>query len=288
MPTLREIRSRIQSVQKTEKMTAALKIVSTVKVRNAQMALFASRPYAYRLKEMIRQLVSHEAPEAHPLLSGRKEKHVIITVLTSDKGLCGSFNHQIIRYAEKLADERLHAGEDVALICIGRKGWDFFRSRGYRIIGEYINFYRDISFHNAQEIGALLISRFLHETMDRVEMVYNEFKNVAQQRVTNTVLLPLQGLEPAQTRDEGIPFIFEPNRKEILDRLLPLYLNIEIWHILQESIASEHGARMTAMDLATRNCQDMIEQQTLFYHKARQAAITRELIDIVGAVESIS
>jgi F-type H+-transporting ATPase subunit gamma len=124
--------------------------------------------------------------------------------------------------------------------------------------------------------------------MDRVEMVYNEFKNVAQQRVTNTVLLPLQGLDPAQTRDEGIPFIFEPNRKEILDRLLPLYLNIEIWHILQESIASEHGARMTAMDLATRNCQDMIEQQTLFYHKARQAAITRELVDIVGAVESIS
>jgi F-type H+-transporting ATPase subunit gamma len=287
MPTLREIRRRIQSVEKTEKITAALKIVSTVKVRNAQAALFASRPYASRLMEMIRQLVVHEAPQAHPLLAEREEKHLIITVLTSDKGLCGSFNHQIIRYAEKMADDRLNAGEDVALICIGRKGWEHFRSRGYRVIGEYINFYKDISFRNAQEIGALLISRFLHETIDRVEMVYNEFKNAAQQSVTNTVLLPLQGLQPSEKRDEGIPFIFEPNQKEILDHLLPLYLNIEIWHILQESIASEHGARMTAMDLASRNCQDMIERQTLYYHKARQSAITRELIDIVGAVESI-
>lgn len=287
MPTLRQIRNRILSVQKTEKMTAALKIVSTVKVRNAQQALFASRPYASRLKEMIQQLVCHETRDSHPLLAARKESAVIVAVLTSDKGLCGSFNNQIIRYAESLIGNLMKEGEKVEVICIGRKGADYFRKHGYRVIGEYANFFREISYRNAQEIGAMLISRFLHQTIDRVEIVFNEFKNVASQRVTNTQLLPLQGLDYSISEDEGIPFIYEPERTEVLDHLLPLYLNIEIWHILQESIASEHGARMTAMDLASRNCGDMIEELSLFYHKARQAAITRELLDIVGAVESI-
>lgn len=285
MSTLRDIRRRIASVEKTREITRAMKTVAAVRVRNAQQALFSMRPYSDRLASMISSLCSHEDRSSHPLLAEREHKNVLLAVLTSDKGLCGPFNSNIIHQSEKYIGSLSETGtEEVGIIAIGRKGRDYFTRKKYNIVGEYFMFGTVVQFDDARRIGDMLIGSFENANVDRVELIYNHYYSAGKQMVEVQTLLPIAELE--QCLYPGVDYIYEPDRSAILNVLLPLYLDVQVWRILQESTASEYGARMTAMELASRNCEEVIDRLTLNYNKARQNSITKELIEVVSSAEA--
>ena len=287
MANLKDIRRRIKSVKSTQQITKAMKMIAASRLRRAQDAIVARRPYAQRLKDVIGSLAARADHADHPLLQVRQEKHVLLLVLTSDRGMCGGFNINIARATVGYIDDNKAGHEDVQLSIIGRKGQDFFRRRPkYKVNKEYRGVFEKISFEKAAEIGEDIITAYETEGLDAVYMVYNEFKSAMTQKVTVERLLPVEPEAPT-AGETLLDFEYEPSKRAVLDEVLPLYVNMQIYRAILESIASEMGARMTAMDAATRNAKELIGKLTLTYNRARQAAITKELMEIIGGAEAL-
>jgi F-type H+-transporting ATPase subunit gamma len=281
MPALVDIRRRIRSVKNTQQITKAMKMVSAAKLRRAQEAMFAARPYARKMMEVLNSLASRANPGAHPLLREREPRRVLLVVVTADKGLAGGFNANIIRAAQRFLQDEGRTGQELALELVGRKGRDFFRRRSWPIRAESVGIFQGLQFARAQEIAHRLIALYVEEQVDQIHLLYNEFKSVIQQRVVVEQLLPIRRLE-FDPRDPAQDYIYEPGPREIFGDVLPKHVEVQVWRALLESVAAEHGARMAAMDAATNNAGDMIERLTLYMNKVRQAAITKEIIEVVS------
>jgi F-type H+-transporting ATPase subunit gamma len=285
---LKEIRTRIASVKNTQKITRAMKLVAAARLRKAQENITRMRPYALETLKLLSSLAARagEDEELHPLLARREPKHVMLIVLTSDRGLAGGFNASISKAAHKFYLDQVAEGAEMTVATIGRKGRDYLRRRNVKIENEFSNVYEDLSYDKASEIGDVMISEYASHNLDACYVAYNEFKSAISQKVVIEKLLPIEPME-VEDNETAVDYIYEPDQRTILDTLLPLYVNVEIYRALLESVASEHGARMTAMDSATTNAKDMIDKLTLQANRARQAAITTELMEIIGGAEAL-
>jgi F-type H+-transporting ATPase subunit gamma len=285
MPSLKQIKRRISSVKSTQQITRAMKMVAAARLRRAQENILKARPYSNKLKQVIRELAEHADPTLHPLLAVRPAQEIGMVVVTSDRGLAGSFNTNIIKRAVREIENAQRTNPRIQLVTIGRKGTDFFRKRGYDIIQSHTQLFQNLHFGVASSIGESLIDLYVREKLDRIYLIYNEFKSALQQFVVVEQLLPIIP-EEAPMR-QGIDFLYEPDAQAVLSGVLPLYVNMQMWRVFLESNAAEHGARMTAMENATNNASDLIESLTLTYNKARQAAITKELLEVVSGAEGL-
>ena len=285
MPALIDIRRRIRTVKNTQQITKAMKMVSAAKLRRAQEAMFAARPYARKMLEVLNSLATRASPDAHPLLRERPVERVRVVVVTADKGLAGGFNSNIIRAATRFLKSDELAGKQVELETIGRKGRDFFRRRAWPIRAEEVGLFQSLQFARAQQVAHRLIRAYVQAEVDQIWLAYNEFKTVVQQKVIVERLLPIPRLtfEPS---DPAQDYLYEPDAKGIFEHVLPKHVEIQVWRALLESAAAEHGARMAAMDAATNNAGEMIERLTLYMNKVRQAAITKEIIEVVSGAGS--
>ncbi len=295
MASLRFIRTRIRSVRNTQKITKAMKMVAAAKLRRAQDAVVRARPYAQLIDEMLAQL-SRARAEAdlppHPLMAVRPLCRVELLLMTSDRGLCGGFNSNIIRRGQRFLVEEGSRFERIQFSTVGRRGRDFARKRGIETRKDYVGFFGRLRYAQAREVAEDLIQAYEQDELDAVYLLYNEFKSAIVQQISLVQLLPLQPRSQAPTASGEKGFIrpehvFEPSRPEVLQSLIPRFLAMQIWRALLESEASEHGARMTAMDSATKNASEMIGRLTLDYNRARQAAITKELMEIVSGAEAL-
>lgn len=292
MASLRDIRKRIKSVKNTRQITKAMKMVAAAKLRRAQDAITAARPYATTLDALIGDLAERSGDQglAHPLLTSREIRNVEVVVLTSDRGLAGGFNSNVIRRASRFLFENASKYARIELSTIGRKGYDFFKKQGHvSLRKDYAGLYNRVSYRAAADIAQELSGRFLRGEVDAVYLVYNEFLSAISQKVSLTQLLPLQavGEKPREGASSLVDFEYEPGRQAVLDQLVPQALAIKIYRALLESVASEHGARMSAMENATSNATDMIGKLTLVYNRTRQAVITKELMEIVSGAEAL-
>ena len=285
---LKIIRKRIVSVKNTQKITRAMKLVAAARLRRAQENITRMRPYALQTLKLLSSLAARagEDEELHPLLARREEKNILLIVLTSDRGLAGSFNASVSKAAHRFYLERTAAGANVTVGAIGRKGRDYLRRRDVPIKHAFSNIFAGLNYNKANEIGQVVTSEYAAHALDACYLVYNEFKSAITQKVTVEKLLPIEPMKIPEN-ESAIDYIYEPDQRTILESLLPLYVNVEIYRALLESVASEHGARMTAMDNATRNAKDMISRLTLQANRARQAAITTELMEIIGGAEAL-
>jgi len=283
MPALIDIRRRIRSVKNTQQITKAMKMVSAAKLRRAQEAMFGARPYARKMMEVLESLASRAHPEAHPLLQERPEHKLLLVVVTADKGLCGGFNANILRAATRFLHEK--RDRDVALEVIGRRGRDFFKRRPVRIHAEHVGLPQPVQYAVAQSMAKSFMDGFSSGAFDHVYLLYNEFKSVIQQRVVVQRLLPLER-QAIHERASATGYIYEPEPGSIFAELLPKHVETQVWRALLESAAAEHGARMAAMDAATSNASDMIDRMTLYMNKVRQAAITKEIIEVVSGASA--
>lgn len=300
--SLRDIRKRISSVRSTQQITKAMKMVAAAKLRRAQDSILATRPYATKMLEVLCSLATRTSPDAHPLLSRREPKRVELVVFTSDRGLCGGFNMNLIQRAEKFLEAEKSKTDRLTLSFIGRKGRDYFRKRKIHMRQEYINLFGKVDYPLASRIGQDLVQAYIEEKVDAIYLLYSEFRSAIQQRMVLEKILPvtpnlLGGKEEAGKGPAASPaapggaaaveYIYEPSELKILGKLLPMYVEVQVYRALLESAASEFGARMTAMENATNNAGEMIDKLTLVYNKARQAAITKELIEIVSGAEAL-
>ncbi|MBI4417493.1 MAG: ATP synthase F1 subunit gamma [Ignavibacteriales bacterium] len=294
MATLREIRSRIGGIKNTQKITKAMKMVAAAKLRRAQEGIVAARPYARKINELLRHLVTQVDPSLNPLLRPREARRVACIVVTADRGLCGAFNANIIKaaeqevrttYAAQFAD---HHG--LKLIPVGKKGFEYFKKRDYELYAKHVGIFSNLDFNVARGIVAEVTEGYLKGDFDKVVVIYNEFKSVIQQRIIIEQLLPIPPEDVAADHTQPlsqVEYIYEPSSKEIIDALVPKHLNFQMWRILLESNAAEQGARMSAMDNATENAKDLLRELTLSFNNARQAAITKELLEIVSGAEAL-
>jgi len=284
MPSLLDIRRRIRSVKNTQQLTKAMKTVSAAKLRRAQDRVLNARPYAQQLKRILGNLSSRMENVSHALLEVRPEEKILLIVVTADRGLCGAFNSNILRAATTFLRE--HLSQTVSLATAGKKGRDFFRRRGITIKAEFVNIFSKLDYGHARDISEAVVHAYSEAEVDAVYLAYNEFKSVIQQRVVVEKLLPLSR---ADLQDAGpqLDYIFEQPPQEIFNRLLPRYVEVQIYRALLESAASEHGARMASMDTASRNAGDMIDMLTLNMNRIRQAAITREIIEVVSGAGAL-
>ncbi|MDB4993158.1 MAG: synthase gamma chain [Myxococcaceae bacterium] len=307
MPSLKIIRKRITSVKSTQKITRAMKMVAGARLNRAQARIVALRPYAVKTQEILldvaesmRNSESSESEVLHTLLATRPEKRVVYVVLSSDRGLCGAFNANVNKAAERewKAKESANGGDEgveVQFVTVGKKGRDYLSRRGAKIAQDFQKIYDGLNLEKSKLVTHWLVSRFEKGEIDAIYLVYNEFKSAITQKVTIEQLLPLRARTEAEGAAKadvagGVPqaeFLFEPNPTALLERLVPMYVEISLYRALLESQASEFGARMTAMDAATRNAKDMIARLTLVYNRARQAAITKELMEIIGGAEAL-
>lgn len=287
MATLRDIRRRIKGVQNTEQITKAMKMVAAAKLRRAQENVISARPYARKISGLVNHLLTDELSGTNELLLNRQTKKVLVVVLTSDRGLCGAFNTNILKEAVRLIEEDLIPQQlNYSLFCIGKKGFDFFRKRDYEITGNALGVFGHLKFTDALSISGEMISGYLKGDFDKIVVVYNEFKSVVRQEIVREQYLPISFNEGEKTKRSTIDYIFEPGQKEIIDSLLPKHLQSQMWRILLESNASEFGARMTAMDNASTNAKDLIRSLKITYNKARQAAITKEILEVVSGANA--
>jgi F-type H+-transporting ATPase subunit gamma len=288
MPGLKEIRKRIGSVKSTKQITKAMKMVAAAKFRKAQMRILELRPYADKMNLVLTSLAK-TVETGHPLLEIRPRKKVEVLALTGDKGLCGAFNTNIMKAAFKLIKEIQSEGIEVSASAIGKKGTDLFKRRGVALRKSWAGISGKVSYLNAKEITGNIIENYINETFDEVILIYNEFKSALVQKVSVVRLLPLAPVKAAEAESQELTatFLYEPSQQAIFDRLLPKNLEIQVFRALLESQASEEAARMTSMENATKAADDMIARLTLQYNKARQASITKELMDIVGGVEAL-
>ncbi len=285
MPSLIDIRRRVRSVKNTQQITKAMKMVSAAKLRKAQERAIAARPYAKVLQQMLANVAEAAAQsgegETHPLLAVRPEKRILLVVITADGGLAGGFNSNLIKLAHKFANE--HKGEDLSFELIGRKGRDYFKKRFPNISGEHLDMFRNIKFESAEKIAQIIIDRFAKAEIDSVYLFVNEFKSVMSSNIAQTRLLPIE----VPKSSEPVDYIYEQKPEEILNSLLPRYLNVQIYRALLESGAAYLAARMTAMDAATQNANDVIDKLTLYMNRVRQASITREIIEVVSGAAAL-
>ena len=289
MPTLKDIRIRLKGIKSTQQVTKAMKMVAAAKLRRAQDRAIQARPYAGKLKEMLASLSTKVDTSLNPLLSPREEvKRVLVILVTSDRGLCGGFNTNIIKLAQKVIHEdyaSLHAKGAVTLICAGSKGSDFFRKRNYNVTAAYPGVFNNLDFSSAKEIAETAAKMYLAGEVDRVYMVYNEFKSVLAPTLKSEQLLPIT---PEQgSSDSGSEYIYEPSPAAIVDVLVPKHLNTQVWRVMLESNAAEQAARMAAMDSATENAKELIRVLNISYNRACQAAITKELSEIVAGADAL-
>ena len=287
MANLRAIRKRISSVKSTQQITRAMKMVSAAKLRRAQDGINAARPYARKMREVVQAVAGRAGADAHPLLMAREAKKLALLVVTSDRGLCGSFNAGLTRAVYRFLNE--HRGEyvEITLFVVGRKGRDFFRRREIPIRKEYLGVLGSVSRHHAETVANELVAGFLDGEFDEVQIAFNEFRSAISQVVRFEKMFPIALESSGKTGGDDIDYLYEPSREEILATLLPKYVQMEIFRVLLESVAGEHGARMTAMDSATNNSVDMISRLTLQMNRARQATITTELTEIVSGAEAL-
>ena len=282
MANLKDIRDRIKSVKSIQKVTKAMKMVAAAKMRRAQENMEKARPYNHRLVEIIQHLLPSVERSMLPLLEVREVKRIAYVVVTSDRGLAGSFNSSILRKAHNDIDE--FGKQNVDIFCIGKKAKDYFKSRKYNIIASYSDFWNDLNFNQSMKIGSTIINHFLDLSVDEIRVTYNEFVNVATQATVSEKLLPIELDDDELSHTD---FLYEPSKDRIVKSLIPRYLNAQVWKYLLESYASEQAARMVAMENATTNSEDMIKNLTLEFNKARQAAITTEMLEIVSGAEAL-
>ena len=282
MANLKDIRNRIKSVKSIQKVTKAMKMVAAAKMRRAQEHMEEARPYAQRLTEVIQHLLPDVDRENLDLLDVRSVNRVAYVVVTSDRGLAGSFNTNVLKKAQKEIDTI--GKNNVDIFCIGKKARDYYKQREYTIIDSHTDFWNELYYGDAIRIGKGIISHFTEKRVDEIHVVYNEFVNVANQYVESEKLLPLEfdGEESVQ-----LDRLYEPDKNELVKSLIPRHLNIQVWKYLLESFASEQAARMVAMENATENAEEMIKDLTMEFNKARQASITKEILEIVGGAEAL-
>lgn len=292
MATLRDIKRRIKSVQSTQQITKAMKMVAAAKLRRAQENIINARPYAREIFNMFSHLVTEFDLSTNAYLKCREVKNVAVVIVTADRGLCGAFNTNIIKEANRYINEQLTAkGLTAQLICVGNKGYDFFRKRDFNVEFGKTAFFSNLNFQAAVEISDHVISGYLNKNYDKVVIIYNEFKSIIQQKIIIEQFLPI----PVRKNNKGknnseknsTNYIFEPDQKYIFDYLMPKHLKAQMWRILLESNAAELGAKMTAMDNATTNAKELIRTLQLKYNKERQAAITKEILEIVSGANAL-
>ncbi|MGA2333321.1 MAG: ATP synthase F1 subunit gamma [Syntrophales bacterium] len=289
MASLKDIRRKIVAVSKTKQITRAMNMVAASKLKAAQLRMENFRPYALRFMDVLTSLALRVDPETHPLLAVRDPKRIRVIIMTSDRGLCGGFNTNLIKAAERFVREKVSEGKEVQLIAVGRKGRDYFRKK-VKLAKDWSDVFGKFDITLAVKISDEIIPSFMQAEYDELYVIYNEFRNIAIQRPAVVRLFPL----PPIGKDEDveptarIDYIYEPSDEILLGKLLPMYVHVLIFRALLETSAGENGARMVAMDNATKNCEEMIQSLTLKMNKARQATITAELMDIVGGTEALS
>jgi F-type H+-transporting ATPase subunit gamma len=288
MASLKDVKTKITGVKKTAQITKAMNMVAASKLRGAQEKMEAFRPYTSKFNHAMSNLSGGANTNSFPLMEDREVKTVELIVVTSDRGLCGSFNANIVKRAVKKIAEYEADGKAVSLVCVGKKGYQLLKSTG-KVRTKYLDTMGNFQMFHAREIATDVTQQFLNGTVDKVEVLYGEFLSVARQVPTTASFLPVQPVESEGSAEEKISgdYIYEPSTEEIMDVLQPLYLNVVIYHAMLEVGAGEHAARMTAMDNATNACKDIVTDLTVVYNKARQAAVTNELMDIVGGAEAL-
>jgi len=279
MAALIDIRRRIRSVKSTQQITRAMKMVAAARLRRAQDRIFNARPYANQMMALLSSVATRTTNRCHPLLVERPIERQLLVLVTADRGLCGAFNANLIRAAQSYLDENRE--RDVSIITVGRRGRDFFLKRPVKVIGEHINIFGRLEFNQSQPISKSIIELYTGEKVDSVDFVYNEFKSILTQRVMVERYLPIKPIVPAPS-GALVDYLYEQPAQVIFNLLLPRYVEIEVYRALLESQAAELAARMTAMDAATNNASEMIDNLTLYMNRVRQAAITREIIEVVS------
>lgn len=291
MANLKEVRIRIASVQSTQQITKAMKMVSAAKLKRATNAIIQLRPYATKLKEILGNLSASLEGSSSPYLQEREPNKVLIVVVSSNRGLAGAFNMNVIKAANNLIAEKYSEqfkNGKVSIIAIGKKSQDFYERRNYTVIGNNNEVYAALTFENVTKITEAIMAGFNKGDYDKVDVIYNRFKNAAVQFVTTEQLLPLPKAEPAEVKVSNVDYILEPSQEEIVEQLIPKSIKIQLYKALLDSHASEHGARMTSMDKATENAGDLLKALKLSYNQARQAAITTELSEIVSGAAALN
>ncbi|HDZ62362.1 MAG TPA: ATP synthase F1 subunit gamma [Nitrospirae bacterium] len=291
MATLKDINNRIKAVQNTQKITKAMKMVAASKLKKVQTRMLNLRPYADKMHDVLISLAKGADRESHPLLAHRARKTVEVIVVTSDRGLCGSFNTNILKAAQALINDYKKNEFEISVSTAGKKARDYFKRRNIKVRNSWTGISGNVTFSSAEEIANNIKEAYIDKTIDEVTVVYNAFKSMVTQTITSAKLLPLAPVEEEQEasadESESADFIYEPSMEAIFDRLIPRNVDIQIYRALLESSASEEAARMSAMQNATQSCDEMVEKLSLQYNKARQASITGELMDIVGGVEAL-
>ena len=293
MANLKEVRNRIASVTSTQQITKAMKMVSAAKLKRATNAILQLRPYAEKLKEILANVSASVEEGASPYTVDRKPNNVLIVVIASNRGLAGAFNTNVIKTANQLIagqySEQLHAG-NVRILAIGKRAQDYYLRRNYQVVGDHNDLFQELNFENTSKITELIMEGFANGEYDRVELVYNRFKNAAVQILTTEQLLPLvpSGDEVVEASEVSVDYIIEPSKEKIVEELIPKAIRVQLYKAVLDSHASEHGARMTAMDKATDNAGELLKSLKLSYNQARQAAITTELTEIVSGAAALS
>ena len=290
MASLKEVKSRISSVNSTQQITKAMKMVAAAKLRRAQEKVLELRPYSIKLLTILKNLSSNGQNNESKLLISRNIKNVLLIVIGSDRGLCGSFNSSVIKYTMKLIKDKYnkhYENNSLTILPIGKKMYDHFKKRNFKIKDEYWSILKNSDYNEISSIVEYLIQEFQKEKHDRIELIFNEFQNVAVQKVVHTAFLPV---EKEESKDDDIQsnYIFEPSKKDILTGLIPKALKANLFRSILESNASEQGARMTAMSQATDNATELLKELKLSYNRTRQAAITKEILEIVGGAEALN
>ncbi|WP_020528977.1 ATP synthase F1 subunit gamma [Flexithrix dorotheae] len=293
MPSLKEVKNRISSVTSTQQITKAMKMVAAAKLRKAQDRIIQIRPYSQKLSALLSNVSGTITGDIENKYAEEREvNNVLIMVVTSDRGLCGAFNANVCKAVVALIKNKyaeLEKQGKVKLLCVGKKGYDFFKRRDYNLLNDYVELFADLNFESAREAAEFAMNGFEEGTFDVVDLVYNEFKNVATQIVRTEQFLPIAKVENEEEDESlNLDYIFEPTKEEIIRDLIPYSLRIGFYKSLLESNAAEHGARMTAMSQATDNAQELLKQLKLTYNRSRQAAITKEILEIVGGAEALA
>lgn len=292
MPSLKDVKTKIFGVKKTQQITKAMNMVAAAKLRGAQKRMEDFRPYAEKFGTVMAELSGTANPNAFPLMATRPVKTILLLMISSDRGLCGPFNSNLINAAEKFARNHKNEGRNVVMACIGRKGASYFSRGQYELLYRSVDVMGNIQMFNARQAGLEIMKLFLEEKVDEVQLLYGRFVNVVVQKPNFKRLLPISQKGLGNSESEGskiatATYTYEPEPEQILNQLLPMYVNVQIMHAMLETAASEQAARMTSMDNATRACKDIISSLTLIYNKVRQSSITKELMDIVGGAEAL-
>ena len=288
MATLRDIKNRIVGVKSTQKITKAMKMIATAKLRGAQQRIVGARPYANKIGEMLSRLAADDTLQSNPFFAARLTKKTCVVVVTADRGLCGAFNTNIIREATNYINEELKNESMVSVFTLGKKATEYFGKRNYNIEGKMVGLFGSLEYQSTLQLYNDLIPKYLSGEIDKIVLVYNEFVSMIQQKIVKVQLLPIPFIESNEEKNtHSSNYIFEPDQLSIFQSLIPKHLKVQIWRALLESNAAELSARMTAMDNATTNAQELIRSLNLTYNKERQAAITKEILEIVSGANAL-